>query len=54
MVLVGNKIDLKKREVSKEMGEDKARKMRIPYLECSAITGEGIDSIFDTLCRILN
>jgi GTPase SAR1 family protein len=53
MVLVGNKIDLKERAVSVEMAENKASKMRIPYIECSAFTGQGINKIFNTLCKVL-
>lgn len=37
--LVGNKIDLNEREISKEEGKKKAEEMGIPYFELSAKTG---------------
>ena len=33
MVLVGNKIDIKERSISREVGVDKARKMGMEYRE---------------------
>jgi small GTP-binding protein len=46
-VLVGNKKDAKDRKVSYEQGEAMAKANNIPFLECSALTGENIDKIFD-------
>ena len=44
--IVGNKIDLKYREVPKEMVENFCREHNIDYLECSAKDDENIDDIF--------
>lgn len=55
IILVGNKIDLKSRKVTKEEGKKYAakqsRKMgyKIPYLETSAKTGETIKKVFRKL-----
>lgn len=46
-VLVGNKKDLAERKVSYEQGKKVADKMNIPFIECSAITGENIEDIFE-------
>ena len=48
-VLVGNKSDRKDRQVSFEEGNNLANSLKIPYIECSALTGENIDKIFDLL-----
>jgi len=55
IILVGNKIDLKKRKVTKEEGKKYAAKKskemgyKIPYLETSAKTGETIKKVFRKL-----
>ncbi|MBK5114437.1 MAG: GTP-binding protein [Candidatus Heimdallarchaeota archaeon] len=55
IILVGNKIDLKNRKVTKEDGKKFAAKMskrlgyKIPYLETSAKTGETIKKVFTDL-----
>lgn len=50
MILVGNKKDLERdRVISRQMGEDLARKYECDFLEVSAKTGEGIREIFETL-----
>jgi Ras-related protein Rab-2A len=55
IILVGNKIDLKNRKVTKEEGKKYAAKMskrlnyKIPYLETSAKTGETIKKVFTDL-----
>ena len=46
LVLCGNKIDLEKREVTKEEGEALAQKEKITFFEVSAKTGEGIKDMF--------
>ena len=46
LVLCGNKIDLEKREVTKEEGEALAQKEGIAFYETSAKTGDGIKSMF--------
>ena len=46
LILCGNKIDLENREVSKEMGEEFARKENITFFEVSAKTNENIKNMF--------
>ena len=46
LVLCGNKIDLEKREVTKEEGEALAQKEGIAFYEISAKSGEGIKNMF--------
>ena len=46
LVLCGNKIDLEKREVTKEEGEALAQKEGIAFYEMSAKSGEGIKNVF--------
>ncbi|OMJ75569.1 hypothetical protein SteCoe_25266 [Stentor coeruleus] len=48
-VLVGNKLDSNDRRVSKDQGENLANKLKIPFIECSAYTGENIEEIFDLI-----
>jgi len=55
IIIVGNKIDLKNRKVSKDEGKKYAAKkskefgFKIPYLETSAKTGETIKKVFREL-----
>ena len=51
MVLVGNKVDLPKRDVSTKDGNDKAKQFSIPYIETSAKTKQGVEEAFFTLVR---
>ena len=44
--MCGNKIDLEKREVTKEEGEALAQKEGIAFFETSAKTAEGIKNMF--------
>ena len=46
VILVGNKIDMGKRQITYEMGMDMARKHKMSFFECSAKTGVGVDEIF--------
>ena len=46
LVLCGNKIDLEKREVKEEEGEELAKKEGITFFEVSAKTGENIKNMF--------
>ena len=46
LVLCGNKIDLEKREVKKEEGEELAKKENIAFFEVSAKTEENIKNMF--------
>uniref|UniRef100_A0A7S2ZWW8 Uncharacterized protein n=1 Tax=Rhodosorus marinus TaxID=101924 RepID=A0A7S2ZWW8_9RHOD len=51
-VLVGNQIDAAgERKVSTEEAQALARELRIPYMECSALSGEGIQDVFHSLLR---
>ena len=50
--LVGNKSDLEDiRKISKEEGEQLAKKYGIMFSECSAKTGENVDYIFNELIK---
>ncbi|KAH7909667.1 putative RHO1-GTP-binding protein of the rho subfamily of ras-like protein [Hygrophoropsis aurantiaca] len=57
IVLVGNKIDLrtdtcsKSEFVSFEVGECVARHIGADYVECSAVTGSGIQAVFDMAAK---
>ena len=53
LVLCGNKIDLEKREVTKEEGEALAQKEGIGFYEVSAKTGNGIKNMFYTVVDLL-
>jgi small GTP-binding protein len=48
MILVGNKIDLK-RNVEKKEGEQLAKRLGCEYMETSAKTGEHIDKVFEVI-----
>jgi len=47
-VVVGNKVDLE-RTVSPELGRRAAAYFEAPYVETSALTGEGVAELFETL-----
>ncbi|KAL0478237.1 Ras-related protein Rab [Acrasis kona] len=50
IILVGNKIDLDGRVVTREMAEELAEKLKIEqYFETSAKSGENVNEAFDTL-----
>ena len=50
-VLVGNKIDLiDKRVISKEEGINLSKKYKIKFFETSAMLGEGVKEMFETIC----
>ena len=54
IILVGNKIDLdKKRQVQTDEGEQIAEEFDMPFFECSALTGENINSALETLAKKL-
>lgn len=45
-ILVGNKLDLQtKREVTREEAEEYAAQKKIPFVECSSLTGENVDDV---------
>jgi small GTP-binding protein len=55
IVLVGNKADLlDQRKVTSTQGEEMAKKIRCPYLECSAKTGMNVEKAFTTLIQEIN
>ena len=49
IILVGNKIDLPNKAVSTEEVKEIADKYDVNFFEVSALTGEGIDNIFDNI-----
>ena len=51
IILVGNKIDLKFRNISKEDAENFAKNNNIIYYEVSCKDGINIDSVFDTIIK---
>lgn len=51
LVVVGNKVDLG-RAVSAPIGRAFASYVGASYLETSALTGEGVDLLFETLARL--
>jgi GTPase SAR1 family protein len=50
IILVGNKKD-KFRVVSYEEGERAAVQFNVPYIECSAYSGENIEEVFLLMVR---
>lgn len=52
MVIVGNKADLEsQRAVTKEEGEELAKKLGVPFFETSAHTGQNTDDVFLTIAK---
>eukprot|EP00794_Sanderia_malayensis_P017042 gene17042-18757_t len=51
MVLVGNKVDLPKRDVSFKEAQDLSQEYGIPYIETSAKTRQGVEEAFFSLVR---
>ena len=49
--VIGNKIDLPRREVDQKLAQAYAKNHRMAYIETSAKTREGVDSAFYTLVR---
>lgn len=46
VVLVANKVDLaERRTVSRKQGKALAKQWSLPYFECSAKTGEGVEAL---------
>lgn len=52
IILVGNKNDIFKREVTREEGELLARELNAPYFETSALKGNNVEDVFKTAARI--
>jgi Ras-related protein Rab-8A len=53
LILVGNKIDLPNRNISRDEGEKMAREIGASFLEASAKTGENVRKLFDNIVRLL-
>jgi small GTP-binding protein len=51
VALIGNKIDLPAREVSREAGEEIAAQIKALYRETSAATGAGVSEVFEDICE---
>jgi small GTP-binding protein len=52
LIVVANKVDLDgSRVVSREEGEEYAKKHSYLYVESSALTGQNVEEAYDTLCR---
>lgn len=51
LMLVGNKIDLNERKISKEEGMAFARRNNMLFMECSAKTKEGVEQAFEELIQ---
>lgn len=52
-ILVANKIDKNLKKVSNEEGKKLADKIGVSFIEASALTGEGVDKIFDIILKEL-
>jgi len=50
-LLVGNKLDLKERQVSFETAHTFAEERQMKYIETSAMTGENVTAAFETMAR---
>ena len=50
-LVIGNKIDLD-RAVSVEEGKAFADSINAPYVETSALTGEGVPGLFESLAKL--
>ena len=51
IILVGNKSDLPNRKVSREEGEDLARRYQIPFFETSAKLRTNVDEVFQAIAK---
>jgi small GTP-binding protein len=51
LLIVGNKVDLE-RTVSPELGQAAATYLNAPYLETSALTGQGVAALFESLATL--
>lgn len=51
LAVVGNKIDLPRREVDSKLAQGYAKNHRMPFIETSAKTRQGVDDAFYTLVR---
>ena len=53
LILVGNKVDKKEREVLKAEGEQIAKEYNFPFFETSAQSGLNVNSVFETLAKLI-
>lgn len=53
VVLVGNKTDLSKREVTTQQGEDEAKKNNLMFVETSAKLGHNVKTLFKRIAQAL-
>ena len=54
LIVVANKVDLEdSRVVSREEGEEYAKKHNFLYVESSALTGENVEESYVSLCRTI-
>jgi small GTP-binding protein len=53
IIVVGNKTDLEKREVSQTQGEQVAQDLKASFIECSAKANINITLIFDRILELL-
>ena len=52
LLLIGNKSDLEdKRQINKEVGEEKAKSFSLGFIETSALSGDNIDQAFDIMLK---
>ena len=50
LLLIGNKSDLEdKRQIGKDVGEEKAKSFSLGFIETSALSGDNIDQAFDIM-----
>ena len=54
ILLVGNKIDLDKRTITKEEGQEYANSLNIPFCECSVKNNINVEKILDILLKKIN
>eukprot|EP01084_Bolivina_argentea_P004085 7734_1 len=52
-ILIGNKTDLKDRNITRQQGEDLANHYGIEFVECSAKTGQNVSTIFSVVSESL-
>lgn len=51
IILIGNKIDLEGRKITRQETNELANKYNIPFMETSALTGENVDEAFTKIIQ---